>query len=1057
MKQRFSALDVRAMVTALRQRVVGLRLQGIYDVNSKTFLLKFTKPEHKQLVLVESGIRLHTTEYTRDKSVVPSGFCMKLRKHLRARRLTAVRQLGMDRVVDFEFAVAAGPQAEGSYHIICEFYASGNIILTDHEHRILALLRVVHLEDESFAVGRTYAMKESRDIEPVGRDELLRCLRGAGPKDTLKRALASLGAYGPSLSEHVILRAQLSPSLRVSQALAVGGDGSEQQSARVDALLEAYAEAFDIVQQLGQNICPGFITCQPGSTDSAEEQLFDEFAPWLFEQYKQRSSYREYASFADAADVFFSNIEAQKLKVKAQQQEQAAERKLDAIKAEHHGRVAALERAHQKTEEQARRIEMNLEFVDQAITVIRQAVAAGMDWEELAELVRDQQDQGNPVAERIAKLNLAANQITLSLDDPIENSSDNDSDSDEETSGLGRGPLSVDVDIFESAFANAQRYYTSRRQAGIKHAKTLAVSSQALQSAEQKIRTDLRATKITSTVTQQRKPLWFEKFAWFISSDGYLVLAGHDMHQNELLVKRYLRAGDAYVHADLHGAASVVVKNRSASSPIPPSTLFQAGIMSVCQSRAWDAKIVTSAWWVEAHQVSKTAPTGEYLTTGSFMIRGKKNFLPPTQLVYGFGFLFRLADDESIARHAAARQQRLALVQEGLRAASEVARENADSGDDDDASASAAAAAIEQMDFAAARKKYNLEEVEKAAAPVQEDEEEKGNVSKSVSAESKRNMTAKERRDQRKQRKDAAASTAAEGAAEAEAKGKKLSKQEQRRLDEEAKYVKTESQKQKQKQQPQKRGKKGKLRKMKEKYADQDDEDRELRMAILGTSGKNVGDVLEKQSAPAAENLALVHGQEDDEVESSDLQREEPQIEQQQQQQKTEHVAAGAGNGQDDDDDDRDADAEAATAAEHMDVLDTLTGTPLPGDNISSAIPVCAPYAALSSCKYRVKLVPGSMKKGKACKMAVTVMLAAADNSKPRSVHSSDAAEAERLELQMILANREKELMKAVPEPEMIAQMLGKVKVTAPNMESLRQKTKAAAKSRAKSKTTGND
>lgn len=32
------------------------------------------------------------------------------------------------------------------------------------------------------------------------------------------------------------------------------------------------------------------------------------------------------------------------------------------------------------------------------------------------------------------------------------------------------------------------------------------------------------------------------------------------------------------------------------------------------------------------------------------MIRGKKNYLPPTQLVYGFGLLFRVAD-ECIARH----------------------------------------------------------------------------------------------------------------------------------------------------------------------------------------------------------------------------------------------------------------------------------------------------------------------------------------------------------------------------------------------------------------------
>lgn len=41
-------------------------------------------------------------------------------------------------------------------------------------------------------------------------------------------------------------------------------------------------------------------------------------------------------------------------------------------------------------------------------------------------------------------------------------------------------------------------------------------------------------------------------------------------------------------------------------------------------------------------QVSKTAPTGEYLTVGSFMIRGRKNFLPPNPLVMGFAFLFKL-------------------------------------------------------------------------------------------------------------------------------------------------------------------------------------------------------------------------------------------------------------------------------------------------------------------------------------------------------------------------------------------------------------------------------
>lgn len=62
-------------------------------------------------------------------------------------------------------------------------------------------------------------------------------------------------------------------------------------------------------------------------------------------------------------------------------------------------------------------------------------------------------------------------------------------------------------------------------------------------------------------------------------------------------------------------------------------------------------QVVTSAWWVHANQVSKTAPSGEFLTTGSFMIRGKKNYLPPSPLVMGFAFLFKL-DDACVARHA---------------------------------------------------------------------------------------------------------------------------------------------------------------------------------------------------------------------------------------------------------------------------------------------------------------------------------------------------------------------------------------------------------------------
>jgi hypothetical protein len=72
---------------------------------------------------------------------------------------------------------------------------------------------------------------------------------------------------------------------------------------------------------------------------------------------------------------------------------------------------------------------------------------------------------------------------------------------------------------------------------------------------------------------------------------------------------------------------------------------------------AWKAKMVTSAWWVGAGQVSKTAPAGEFLPTGSFMVRGKKNFLAPQPLEMGLGLLFKL-DEGSVGRHTKERRER---------------------------------------------------------------------------------------------------------------------------------------------------------------------------------------------------------------------------------------------------------------------------------------------------------------------------------------------------------------------------------------------------------------
>ncbi|HLE96136.1 MAG TPA: NFACT RNA binding domain-containing protein, partial [Candidatus Thermoplasmatota archaeon] len=118
---------------------------------------------------------------------------------------------------------------------------------------------------------------------------------------------------------------------------------------------------------------------------------------------------------------------------------------------------------------------------------------------------------------------------------------------------------------------------------------------------------------------------WFDAFRWFRTSDGFFVVGGRDAGSNEKLVKKHLEENDRYVHADLHGAPSVVVK--SAGRDIPESAIEEACAFAVGMSKAWGAgHAAGEAYWVLPSQVSKTPNPGEYVARGAFIVRGKRNY-----------------------------------------------------------------------------------------------------------------------------------------------------------------------------------------------------------------------------------------------------------------------------------------------------------------------------------------------------------------------------------------------------------------------------------------------
>ena len=55
-----------------------MRIASVYDVDQKTFLLKLGKADKKCFLLIESGVRIHLTQYARERTDTVSPFTAKV-------------------------------------------------------------------------------------------------------------------------------------------------------------------------------------------------------------------------------------------------------------------------------------------------------------------------------------------------------------------------------------------------------------------------------------------------------------------------------------------------------------------------------------------------------------------------------------------------------------------------------------------------------------------------------------------------------------------------------------------------------------------------------------------------------------------------------------------------------------------------------------------------------------------------------------------------------------------------------------------------------------------
>jgi hypothetical protein len=240
------------------------------------------------------------------------------------------------------------------------------------------------------------------------------------------------------------------------------------------------------------------------------------------------------------------------------------------------------------------------------------------------------------------------------------------------------------------------------------------------------------------------------------------------------------------------------------------------------------------------------------------------------------------------------------------------------------------------------------------------------------------------------------------------------------------------------------RGKHGKLKKMKAKYADQDEEDTQLALDLLGSAGKSKKQLAVEEKYAQAEKQraeAEAKARRQKEKQQRQLEREKALSKQRTGRSLTEGALAADEAADDEEVDAVETFGELASLLEEpsMGALpedrralvvaqDTLTAHPKDEDTLLFAIPVCAPYAVLTGYRYKIKLTPGNQKRGKAAKQAVGLLSASA------------------------ASGRERDLMRAVPDDELVRVMIGSVKVAAAGkmLQAQKRDAKARAKEAAK-------
>ncbi|MEM0239842.1 MAG: ribosome rescue protein RqcH [Candidatus Nezhaarchaeales archaeon] len=461
-----------------------------------------------------------------------------------------------------------------SYELIFELVREGNVIVCGSDMTILAAYREVEYKDRVLKRGVKY-QPPPNVVLSLSKDRANEAIKESRSK-AFYVAQALVGS--PELAYEILARSSINPEAEASSL------------ELIEKIVEKANELFNLPKVFKP--CIVYVNDKPFSVVPLDFVIYSECRKKTYDRFYEAVS-----------DFFMEEVKKSLLKKEEVERERAR-----------------IESSIKDVKEATAKLESKIEKMTKALEIMKRS---SEEFQRLLDAFRDSWARGEDVPRSMPSIE-GVKVVQINRRDKVVKI---------EIEGL-----ELLLKPSESLMANISNIYDELKNLK----KKLESSRRALAELESKLVTLMEKEKevikeAERKIRRRREPrYWYEKYLWFKSSDGFLVVAGRDATQNEVLVKKYLRDDDLFFHADIVGGAVVIVK--SEGREVPQTTIEEVAQYSACYSKAWKAGFGSiDVYWVYGRQVSKTPPSGEYLPKGSFMVRGPKNFLRGVELKVAIG------------------------------------------------------------------------------------------------------------------------------------------------------------------------------------------------------------------------------------------------------------------------------------------------------------------------------------------------------------------------------------------------------------------------------------